>query len=155
LTRRWRTIDSGTPCRGNRDFAGDPQQRGTAMKNGKHVILCIDDDRDFLDSLQIIIEDNDYVFESAGSAEDGLRQFKAVKPDLVIVDLMMEEVDAGVNFVKEVKALGAKVPPIYMFSSVGDNLNAMADYSQLGLSGVLQKPVNPAVLLATLKAKLK
>jgi DNA-binding response OmpR family regulator len=76
-----------------------------------------------------------------------------LKPDLVLVDLMMEEVDSGVNFVKEIKALG-RIPPVYMLSSVGDGLNSSVDYTAMGLSGVLQKPVNPRVLLAALKAKL-
>jgi two-component system, chemotaxis family, chemotaxis protein CheY len=66
---------------------------------------------------------------------------------------MMEEVDSGTNLVKEIKALGP-TPPIYMLSSVGDGLNLSTDYSQLGLSGVLQKPINPQVLLSTLKARL-
>jgi len=44
---------------------------------------------------------------------------------------------------------------VYMLSSVGDNLNISTDYSQLGLTGVLQKPINPHLLLSTLKAKLK
>lgn len=125
------------------------------MKNGKHVILCIDDDQDFLESLKMIIEGADYEFEEAGSAEQGLKRLKESRPDLIIVDLMMEEVDAGVNFVKEVKARMGDVPPIYMLSSVGDNLSLSVDYSSLGLSGVLQKPVNPDRLLSTLKAKLK
>ena len=67
---------------------------------------------------------------------------------------MMEEVDAGTNFVKEIKALG-EAPPIYMLSSVGDTLTISTDYSALGLAGVLQKPINPNVLTATLKARLK
>jgi DNA-binding response OmpR family regulator len=125
------------------------------MKSKQYTILCIDDDQDFLDSLKIILEGNGYAFEPASSAEEGLRRFKAVKPDLVIVDLMMEEVDAGVSFVKEIRALGAQTPPIYMLSSVGDNLSMSTDYSQLGLAGVLQKPINPPTLLATLKGKLK
>jgi len=124
------------------------------MKDNKHVILCIDDDQDFLDSLRIIINANNYTIFTANSAEEGLKDYKEVKPDLVIVDLMMEEVDAGTNFVKEIRALGP-TPPVYMLSSVGDNLNIIADYSSLGLTGVLQKPINPTLLIATLKAKLK
>ena len=124
------------------------------MKDGKHLILCIDDDQDFLDSLRIILENTSYTMISANSAEEGLRRYKGTKPDLVIVDLMMEEVDAGTNFVKEIRAMGS-TPPVYMLSSVGDNLNLSTDYSQLGLTGVLQKPINPNLLLATLKAKLK
>lgn len=124
------------------------------MKSGKYVILCIDDDQDFLDSLKMVIEGGKYTMVSANSAEDGLRAYKTEKPDMVIVDLMMEEVDSGTNFVKEIRALGA-TPPVYLLSSVGDNLNLSVDYSALGLTGVLQKPIKPDLVLATLKAKLK
>jgi DNA-binding response OmpR family regulator len=117
-------------------------------------VLCTDDDTDLLDSMRIILEGGKYTVETATSAEQGLRRYKDVKPDVVIVDLMMEEVDAGITFVRDIKALGA-TPPIYMLSSVGDNLNSNVDYSQLGLTGVLQKPINPKTLLKTLDAKLK
>lgn len=123
------------------------------MQDGKCVILCVDDDQDFLDSMKIIIESAGYIFEFANSAEDGLRRAKELTPDLIVVDLMMEEVDAGVNFVKELKARGG-APPIYMLSSVGDNLSLSADYTEMGLSGVFQKPINPDSLLSTLKKRL-
>jgi CheY-like chemotaxis protein len=124
------------------------------MKNGKPVILCIDDDKDFLDSLQLIIEGGRYLFERAASAEEGLRVCRDVQPDLIIVDLMMEEVDAGVNFVKDLRARDDKTP-VYMLSSVGDNLNISTDYGQLGLTGVFQKPINPETLMATLNRRFK
>jgi CheY-like chemotaxis protein len=124
------------------------------MKDGKHVILCIDDDPDFLESIRMILESGDYVIETAESGEEGLRKYKQARPDLVLVDLMMEEVDAGTNFVRDVRALGP-TPPLLMLSSVGDDLNISTDYSQLGLQGVLQKPIDPDVLLSTLDTKLK
>ena len=123
------------------------------MKDNKFVILYVDDDQDMLDSLRIVLEANGYVMEEASSGEEGLKRYKAVKPDFVIVDLMMEEVDAGTNLVKELKALGNKVP-VYMLSSVGDQLNLQTDYNALGLSGVFQKPMNFDVLIGTLKKKL-
>ena len=124
------------------------------MKNNKHVILCIDDDKEFLDSLKIILEGEGYSVALAFSAEEGKKKFKEVKPDLLIVDLMMEEIDSGVNLVKELKVMGAQ-QPIYMLSSVGDNLNRNIDYTDLGLTGVFQKPINPHSLITTLKAVLK
>ncbi|OGV62529.1 MAG: hypothetical protein A2498_15570 [Lentisphaerae bacterium RIFOXYC12_FULL_60_16] len=124
------------------------------MNNGKHTILCIDDDKDFLDSLVIILESANYQVETASSAQEGLARYRHAKPDFVIVDLMMEEVDAGTGFVKDIRALGP-TPPVYMLSSVGDNLNLMTDYTQLGLNGVFQKPINPDILLSALKSKLK
>jgi two-component system, OmpR family, response regulator RpaB len=115
------------------------------MQDGKHVVLCIDDDSDIRDSLRVILESSGYVFAEARTAEEGVEVFRKTQPDLVIVDLMMEEVDAGTNFVKEIKLLGASVP-IIMLSSVGDSLSTIVDTSKLGLSGVLQKPVSAAAL---------
>ena len=124
------------------------------MKDGKHVVLYIDDDPDFLTAVRTILESNGYEMVEAASAEQGLKVYKQSNPDFVIVDLMMEEVDAGTSFVTELKALGNKAP-VYMLSSVGDNLSMSTDYTQLGLDGVLQKPIEPAQLLSLLKAKLK
>ncbi|MFW6152034.1 MAG: response regulator transcription factor [Verrucomicrobiota bacterium] len=124
------------------------------MKEGKPVILCVDDDADFLDSMRTIIESNDYIMDTAPSAEQGLRKFKEEKPDLVLVDLMMEEIDSGTNLVKETKLVD-KQTPVIMLSSVGDDLTRNVDYSEMGMDGVLQKPVDPEHLLSTIEAKLR
>ncbi|MFP4380364.1 MAG: two-component system response regulator [Candidatus Sumerlaeia bacterium] len=123
------------------------------MRDGKYVILYIDDDQDYLDNMRLILEANDYIMEEAISAEEGLKVYKKVDPDFVIVDLMMEEVDAGTSFVKELRLLNNEAP-VYMLSSVGDSLSLNTDYNELGLDGVFQKPINAKVLLSTLKRKL-
>ena len=117
------------------------------MQDGKYVILVLDDDPDILESLRVILEANGYAVASASSAEEGLRVYKSAKPDLLFVDLMMEEIDAGMTFVKEVRALN-NTAPIYVLSSVGDNLSMMTDFSALGLTGVLQKPIKSELLLS-------
>jgi len=123
------------------------------MKNGKKVILCVDDDQDVLTSLKLILEKNGYVMVAAYSAEEGVRAYRDNKPDLIIVDLMMESVDAGRNFVKELQLL-RNTAPVYMLTSVGDSLAQNVQFSDLGLTGVLQKPVDVNALLVTLKRKL-
>ncbi|HID75991.1 MAG TPA: response regulator [Planctomycetaceae bacterium] len=124
------------------------------MQDGKYVILCVDDDEDLLLCLQTVLEANGYLVATAKTGEEGLRRYKAVQPDLIILDLMMEEVDTGTSFVKELRALG-NTAPIYMLSSVGDNLTMTTDYAALGLAGVLQKPIDNDQLLAILAARLK
>ena len=124
------------------------------MKDGKYVILSIDDDEDVLFSLRTVLEKNGYVMAQAFSAEEGLKVYKKECPDFIIVDLMMESVDAGKNLVKEFKLLGNKAP-IYMLSSVGDSLASNVDFAELGLNGVFQKPIDSNTLLTTIKTKLK
>ena len=116
------------------------------MADSGKSILCIDDDPDILEFFETVLNAKGYEVVTAPTAEEGLKAFKEYSPGLVFVDLMMEEVDAGTNFVKEVKALGSGVP-IYMVSSVGDALNLNTSYSELGLTGVLQKPVDISNLL--------
>jgi DNA-binding response OmpR family regulator len=130
-----------------------PQETEIEMQNGKHVILVLDDDADILESLRVVLEANNYIVVTARSAEEGLRAYKSAEPDLLIVDLMMEEIDAGTSFVTKVRALG-NTAPIYVLSSVGDELNMATDASALGLDGVLQKPVDNNFLLSLLKTKL-
>jgi DNA-binding response OmpR family regulator len=67
---------------------------------------------------------------------------------------MMEEIDAGTNFTKELKLLGNKVP-ICLLSGAGDGMIDNIDCSQLGFSGIFQKPVKIERLLSIIKAKLK
>ena len=124
------------------------------MKDGKFVILCIDDDKDYLYSLRMILEANDYIMEEALSAEEGLRVYKDADPDFIMVDLMMESIEAGKTFVKELRLLDND-SPVYMLSSVGDALASNIDVTELGLQGVFQKPIEPSTLLKTLEAKLK
>ena len=123
------------------------------MQDGKHVILCIDDDDDILESLGVILSASGYVVERATSAEEGLRAYRRKTPDLIIVDLMMEEIDAGTSFVTQVRALGSQVP-IYLLSSTGDALGQTTSYSDLGLAGVFQKPIDSRRLLSLLQEKL-
>ena len=123
------------------------------MKDGKHMVLYLDDDQDMLDAVRIILEANGYEMEEAHSAEEGLQVYKDTNPDFLLVDLMMEEVDAGINFAKEMKLVGNTVP-VFMLSSVGDSLDDNIDYKALGLDGVFQKPIHPKTLLSILKKKL-
>jgi DNA-binding response OmpR family regulator len=123
------------------------------MKDGKYVVLYIDDDPDVIETIGTVLRAAGYLAVPAGSAEEGLRLYKQVKPDFVIVDLMMEEVDAGAHFAKELKALGNKVP-LYMLSSVGDQISMSVNPVELGLDGVFQKPIDFKLLRRTLETRL-
>ncbi len=124
------------------------------MQDGKYVILAIDDDPDFLDAIRMVLEASNYKMVQAKSGEEGLNVYKKINPDLILVDLMMEEIDAGADFVKELKLLGNKAPA-YLLSGAGDEMTDNIDYAQFGFAGVLQKPIDNKRLLSIIKAKLK
>lgn len=117
------------------------------------VVLCVDDDPDVLETLQILLEAEGATFVGASTAEAALHRVVETSPDLLFVDLMMEEVDAGTNLVKELKLRGDDAP-IYLLSSVGDSLQMQLDVSTLGLRGVLQKPLRRELLHGLLRSVL-
>jgi DNA-binding response OmpR family regulator len=119
----------------------------------KFTILYVDDDPDFRDSMRTVLEANGYLFAEAATGEEGLRVFRSESPDLVILDLMMEEVDTGTTMVRDLKLAGCEAP-IFVISSVGDALRESTNTTELGLAGVLQKPVDFDDLLMLIKTKL-
>jgi CheY-like chemotaxis protein len=123
------------------------------MSDKKALVLCVDDDPDILEFLRTILEGAGYAFAGAESAEEGLRACRDAAPDAIIVDLMMEEVDSGTGFVRQLRADGSRMP-IFMLSSVGDDFNAAIDYGPLGLAGVFQKPLAAPHLLKVLDSAL-
>jgi len=124
------------------------------MQNDKYLILCVDDDPDVLFSLKIVLESDGYAVVTAADGKGGIQAFRESRPDLVLLDLMMEEIDAGTRALKEMQAIDRKVP-VYLLSSSCYYLQAATDTSELGLAGVFQKPVDPKILLGLLRAKLK
>jgi DNA-binding response OmpR family regulator len=116
--------------------------------------MVIDDDTDFLTAMRMVLESSGYDMDEAKSGEEGLKVYKKTNPDLVLVDLMMEEIDSGTTFVKELRLIGNKAP-VYLLSAAGDEMADNVDYAQLGFAGVFQKPIQNERLLSVIKARLK
>jgi len=122
------------------------------MTDGK-TVLVIDDDVDVLNMMSIFLRDNNCRIVAAANAADGLKKYKQSSPDLIFVDLMMEEVDSGIKFLKELKILGND-KPVFMMTSVGDSMSNNVDLSKFSLAGVLQKPVSKSMIEKILTEKL-
>ncbi|GMV27430.1 MAG: hypothetical protein AMXMBFR58_34610 [Phycisphaerae bacterium] len=123
------------------------------MSNRKHVILYVDDDEDCRVAMRQLLHSQGIEMVEASDGESGLRAFSEHSPDLVIVDLMMEEIDSGVNFLRRVRSAGSKVP-VYLMSSVGDSLAMTTNAAELGFTGVLQKPFSKDWLRSIIQSQL-
>ncbi len=118
------------------------------------TILIIDDDKDISEAIRIMLETEGFSVESASSGKEGLAKATSVNPDLILVDMMMETVDAGAKTAGQIKDSGCKAPMI-LLSSIGESTSYNLDINEIGLSGALQKPVKPSVLIPLIKRKLK
>ncbi|MFO7974291.1 MAG: hydrogenase maturation protease [Candidatus Hydrogenedentota bacterium] len=122
--------------------------------DSKKTILTIDDDPDIRATLRIVLEAEGFSVGEASNGEEGWKAIERVKPDAILIDLMMESVDSGSAVAQKLKESGYQ-GPVYMLSSAGDTVRYNLDARELGLAGIFQKPIDPKTLVATLKAKLK
>jgi CheY-like chemotaxis protein len=118
------------------------------------TVLIIDDDADIRASIRIVLEAAGFSVGEAGDGKEGLKVAEEVKPDAVIVDLMMETVDAGSKLSTKLKEDGFD-GPIYLLSAAGDAVRYNIDAKELGLAGIFQKPIQHEILINTLKKALK
>ena len=58
-------------------------------------VLIVDDDPDIVEALKMTLEANRYKVYTAANGTEGLKQVKAVKPDLIILDVMMDTITEG------------------------------------------------------------
>ena len=128
------------------------------MANSK--ILIIDDDQDLTSALQAVLESNQYAVSIAANKTEGMEKIESVKPDLIILDVMMETWQDGFELARELKKNSDyKDMPILMLTGIEDKTglefkSEAGDYEWLPAEGFLDKPVEPAALLAEVKKLL-
>lgn len=119
-------------------------------------ILVVDDDPDMVLFLQLTLEAGPYEVVSARSGEEGLRKIQEEKPDLLILDVMMEDFVTGFKMVERLRdpdphseyAAYAHLP-ILLLTSIHQRtaFRFAPDPERLPVQGFLEKPVAPQVLL--------
>ncbi|WP_137392382.1 hybrid sensor histidine kinase/response regulator [Rhodoligotrophos defluvii] len=112
----------------------------------KATILVIDDERASRDSLSAALTKEGYRVVTAAGGRDGLRLAKQEKPDAVILDVIMPEVD-GWTVLRWLKSDPELSPiPVILVTVLGDQDMGVA----LGAAEHLTKPIDPAELLEVL-----
>jgi len=76
------------------------------------TILIVDDDLDILDQYNLILKADGYEVVQASSLAEAEETILTVRPDLAILDLMMDEKDAGFVLCNQLKRLYADLPVI-------------------------------------------
>ena len=87
------------------------------MENNK--IFIIDDDPDIIDSLKVILQSHGFVVTTASNREDGISLCSTQKPDLIVLDIMMEKDLDGYGMLNDFRENGdLEDVPIIMYSGM-------------------------------------
>jgi CheY-like chemotaxis protein len=88
-------------------------------------VLLIDDDQDFRTSVRSLLEGYGYQVVEAASGHEGLRMIVELKPDAVLLDVMMETTVEGYGVTHALKYLDeyaeCRTIPVLMISSIGES----------------------------------
>jgi CheY-like chemotaxis protein len=85
----------------------------------KKTVFVVDDDQDALDQLTLILEAAGYEVKSACSQPEAEELFLSGRPDLAVLDLMMEQLDSGLVLCHYLKKLYPDVPVIMLTAVAG------------------------------------
>jgi CheY-like chemotaxis protein len=116
------------------------------------IILVIDDDPDIRKLLKDTLEGGGHQVSLASNGQEGVRQFKAKRADLVITDLFMPEQE-GLETIKQLRLEFPDIPIIAISGRpTGGTMLSVAQ--RLGATAVLLKPFLPEELLRTVEQTL-
>jgi DNA-binding response OmpR family regulator len=118
-------------------------------------LLLIDDDHRLSAMLGDYLRAQAFGFHHAPDGSAGLSQIQALKPDLVILDLMMPGID-GLEVCRQLRALPVPTrhTPVLMLTAKGDPMERVVGL-ELGADDYMAKPFEPRELLARIKAILR
>jgi CheY-like chemotaxis protein len=126
----------------------------------KVKILTVDDDRDLVEALRIVLESGGYEVVAAYDAETGLEKVRSERPDLVLLDVMMPSATEGFHFVWKLRSLEGeyyRAVPVILLTAIhektelrfypdsGDGTYKAGEY--LPVQDFVDKPVDPRDLL--------
>lgn len=118
----------------------------------KKKVLIIDDDRDYGDALRIVLENNGYEVEHALNIRDGREALEKEKPNLIILDVMMDRHTDGFDLCYNLKHdESCRKIPIMMVTAVtektGFKFSPETDGEYLEADAYVAKPIPVAELL--------
>lgn len=129
-------------------------------------ILIVDDDKDFVSSLEQVLRAGGYEVASAFSGTEGLKALEAFRPDLLILDIMMETDTAGFEVADRIRSrrpasryLPFKDIPIVILTAINQVTNSRFSMDQgdsflPGANDFLTKPVDIDELLDKVAKRL-
>jgi DNA-binding response OmpR family regulator len=123
--------------------------------NELKTVLIIDDDRDFVSAIESLLQYSGYQVRSAFNGRDGLRLARTIRPDLILLDVMMTERTEGFFMLQEARRIPelSQTPVIVISSIYADQpiFRVSPEAGWLPANLFLPKPVDPARLLAEVR----
>ena len=139
------------PGRPGRIAADPPPGGGLAMATPDTTVLVVEDEDSFVDALTVGLKREGFRVQIARDGAQALELFDAVKPDLVLLDVMLPKV-SGIDVCREIRSK-SKVP-IIMVTAKGSEIDTVVGL-EVGADDYVTKPYRLRELVARIRAVLR
>ncbi|UCC63383.1 MAG: response regulator [Anaerolineae bacterium] len=113
-------------------------------------VLCIEDDPEMIDLIKLILERRGFRFIGAVGGREGLEAITREKPDLVLLDIMMADID-GWDVYRQMKAdERSKDIPVIVVTAKAQSIDRVLGLHIAKVDDYVTKPFGPAELLRSL-----
>lgn len=118
------------------------------------VILLVDDSPTVLLQMRRMLEQSGFIIEEATNGADTLTLFSRLKPDLVLLDVMMPGMDGFETCARLRQLPNGRRTPIIMLTSLDDHASITRSY-EVGATDFVTKPINAVILTHRLRYMLR
>jgi DNA-binding response OmpR family regulator len=125
---------------------------GTDMVKAK--ILVVEDELPIIELMRFNLEKEGYLVHSVGRGDEALKEITRVKPDLLLLDIMLPGLD-GIDICKRLRMQEeTRELPILMVTARNEDADIILGL-ELGADDYITKPFSPRVLVARVRALLR
>lgn len=111
------------------------------------LIAIIDDDPDIVEASSLVLKSRGHEVISASNPDDGFKIVSEKKPQLIILDVMMDEPDDGFFLAQKFKR-NKIVTPILMYTSVSKTIGfEYGSGDMVPVEDFVEKPISPDLLI--------
>lgn len=124
------------------------------MDWGKYKILIVDDEKDILEFVGYNLKKEGFSVLTANNGIEAIKQAAGHKPQLILMDVMMPEMD-GIETCEKIKEMPELANTLIAFLTArGEDYSQIAGF-EAGADDYITKPIKPKVLISRIKALLK
>ena len=127
---------------------------GTMTEDEKRIVVCIEDEPEMIDLIRLILGREEFELVGAVGGREGLETVRRIKPDLVLLDLMMPDID-GWEVYQQMKAdPELKGIPVIVVTAKAQSIDKGLGLHIAKVDDYVTKPFGPQELLASINKVL-
>ena len=110
-------------------------------------VLVVDDDPDVREAVELVLSENGHQVVTAAGPDEAMHAIEVAEPDLLILDVMMEQADDGIHMAQQLRRQGFSAP-IMMFTALASvtGMQYGRDDAVLPVDDFQEKPIDPQTL---------